>query len=204
MLLITGHYGGVEFLPGYLSANDIPVSIIVKFATKHLRETATRKARAFSIETIDAEHTPNIAKTIFNHLKANRVVITQCDEIDEWRPSAGDHISFLGCLIGMDRTINILARRRQTEIVFGLMHRNWAHRYRFVAVTEADMLLRTQNSQRFSIGKAALKYLEQQIFAHPYEWYQWSKFTALQTMVVNQVRAQHLPAPMPLLHPSMG
>ncbi len=31
ILLITGHFGGVEFIPAFLGANNFPVSIVAKF-----------------------------------------------------------------------------------------------------------------------------------------------------------------------------
>ena len=43
VLLITGHFGGVEYIPGYLGANGLPSSILVRFATDHLRQLSIRK-----------------------------------------------------------------------------------------------------------------------------------------------------------------
>ena len=37
VLLITGHLGGVEFIPGYLALNDYPVTIVVKFSLPSMK-----------------------------------------------------------------------------------------------------------------------------------------------------------------------
>jgi len=94
VLLVTGHFGGVEFIPAFLAANSCPVTIIAKFSSEHLRETSIQKAKNFSTRIIDADNTPNIMKAVFDNLRGNRIVITQCDEIGEWRPSRKNTLFF--------------------------------------------------------------------------------------------------------------
>jgi lauroyl/myristoyl acyltransferase len=62
ILLITGHYGGIEFIPTFLGTFNYPVSIVAKFKTKKLRDMTMEQANNFSIKIIDADHTPNIIK----------------------------------------------------------------------------------------------------------------------------------------------
>ena len=52
------------------------------------------KAKDFGTRIIEADRTPNIMRAIFHELKQNRVVITMCDEIEEWRPSRQNKILF--------------------------------------------------------------------------------------------------------------
>jgi len=198
VLLITGHYGGVEFIPGYLSVNNIPVSIVVKFSTDQLREITLQKGERFSTKIIDAEKTPNIMTAICSDLEKNRVVVTQCDEIDEWRPSFKDKISFLGVPTFLDRTMNILIKRGRAETVFGLMHRNDDHRYRFIAVSGKETAGCTQEGGKVSQGAAAIKFLEGYILTYPQEWYQWKKYTAIPTPAPPERLPEH-PVPVPLL-----
>ncbi len=182
VLLITGHYGGVEFIPGYLSVNDIPVSIVVKFSTDHLKDITLKKADTFSTKIIDAGKTPNIMKAICDDLKDNRVVVTQCDEIDEWRPSYGNPISFLGVRTFLDRTMNVLIKRARAETIFGLMHRKADHRYSFIAASGDEVAFDIDPDGRISMGAAALKFLERYIIEYPREWYQWKKHAAMPTL----------------------
>ena len=46
-----------------------------------------QKSRQFGTKIIDADQTPNVMKAVLYNLRNNRIVVTPCDEIDEWRPS---------------------------------------------------------------------------------------------------------------------
>ena len=80
-----------------------------------------------------------MVKAIHDNLRENRVVITQCDEIEEWRPSKDRKITFLGHLIPLDRAVNVLLKRCGSSIVFGVMHRNTLSRYQFKASSWEEM-----------------------------------------------------------------
>jgi len=203
VLLITGHYGGVEFIPGYLSVHDIPVSIVVKFSTDHLKEITLKKADTFSTKIIDAGKTPNIMKAICDDLKDNRVVVTQCDEIDEWRPSYGNPISFLGVHTFLDRTMNVLIKRARAETILGLMHRKTDHRYSFIAAPGDDIATDIDPNGRLSMGAAALKFLEQYIIKYPSEWYQWKKYPVMPALA-EPAGVPEGAASLPVLDPSAG
>ena len=123
ILLITGHFGGVELIPAFLGARNYPVTIVARFKTKELRDISIQQANNFSVKIIDADNTPNIMKAICQDLRNNRIVITQCDEIDEWKPCKKNRIFYLGKLVNLDKTINILSKRCNASVVFGVMHR---------------------------------------------------------------------------------
>lgn len=200
VLLITGHYGGVEFIPGFLSVHDIPVSIVVKFSTDELRNITLEKAKTFSTKIIDADRTPNIMKAIFADLKSNRVVVTQCDEIEEWRPSFYETVSFLRKQTYLDRTMNILIKRGNAPVVLGLMHRKVDHRYRFIAASVSELCRRFPDLKDLSPGAVALRFLERFIFKYPHAWYQWKKYHAIPTAPA-PLPLPTLPAALPLLRP---
>lgn len=176
VLLVTGHFGGVEFIPGYLAANDLPVTIIVRFSSNILRNISIQKAKEFSARIIDVDNTPNIMKAILDNLKENRIVITQCDEISEWKSYKHNKVSFLGKNIHLDRTMDILIRRAKPAIVFGLMHRETDHRYRFITTSSGEMVKRHLRPEDMPISKLALSFLEQYIYRYPREWYQWKQY----------------------------
>ena len=157
ILLITGHFGGVEFIPAFLGANNFPVSIVAKFKSKDLRNASVQQASNFLTKIIDAEQTPNIIRAIFDDLKANRIVITQCDEIDEWKPSRYDKLFFLGKQICLDKTVNILSKRCAAAVVFGVMHRDDNHRYKFIATSYEEIAKQYQRSINMSDGSHAVK-----------------------------------------------
>ncbi|MFH1102518.1 MAG: hypothetical protein V1714_01960 [Pseudomonadota bacterium] len=200
-LLITGHYGGVELIPGYLGVNHYPVSIIAKFKTNHLRERLLQKAPEFSTRIIDPALTPNIISEICSSLKENRIVITQCDEIEEWRVSRKDKMYFLGKLIWLDKTMNILTKRTKASILFGLMHRSSEHGYEFILSSVDDMSKSYRMRANPSQGEILLKALEHFIYVYPEEWYQWKKYFQMETIPSLEIPEEKLMT-VPLLNSS--
>lgn len=203
VLLITGHCGGVELIPAFLGANNYHVTIVAKFKTEDLRNKSIRQAKKFSAKIIDADNTPNIMKAVFDHLKENRIVITQCDEIEEWKPGRNDSISFLGKPVLLDRTIDIITRRCRAAVVFGVMHREYNHRYKFIATSQAEMAEKSQRYQDISIGALVLKFMEHYIYKYPEGWYQWKKYPALDMFAPADIGLE-AQAALPLLEPSFG
>ncbi|MBW2041010.1 MAG: lysophospholipid acyltransferase family protein [Deltaproteobacteria bacterium] len=201
-LLITGHFGGVEFIPGYLGANRLPVSILAKFKTDHLRERLFEKCTAFSTRIIDPTRTPNVVKEICANLKENRIVITQCDEISEWRPSKKDKILFLGKLIWLDKTMNILTKRTQAAILFGLMHRSKDHGYEFIVTSMDEMMDQFKRRAESSLGEILLKILESFIYQYPEDWYEWKKYFSMQT-VPSETEPEPPMVPVPVFNASV-
>ncbi len=182
VLLISGHFGGIELIPAFLGDNNYPATIVAKFSSDRLRRVSFRQAENFAVKIIDAERTPNIIKAIFDDLRENRIVITQCDEIDEWKPCRNRRTSFLGKPVQLDRTINIMTRRCDCAVVFGVMHRDHRLRYQFVATPWEEMSQKFQRAVDMSVGEVVLKFMEQYIYTFPEEWYQWKKYPVLDTL----------------------
>ncbi len=203
ILLITGHFGGVELIPAFLGANNFPVTIVAKFSSSHLRDISMKQANSFSVKIIDANQTPNIMKAICQDLKNNRIVITQCDEIEEWKPCRKSKIYFLGKQVNLDKTISILSKRCKASVVFGVMHRNHQHRYKFVATSWEEMAKQYQRSVNTSIGEVVLKFMERYIYNHPEEWYQWKKYPTLDMFTSSGIETKKQPS-IPMLEPSFG
>ncbi len=203
ILLITGHFGAVEFIPGYLAAKNYPVTILVRFSSDRLREISIEKAARFGARIIDVDKTANVLKAILQNLRENRIVITQCDEIDEWRPAHDHTCSFLGKQVNLDRTISILMRRAHASIVFGIVRRDSNCRYTFFLSSGEEMTRRLWSSARTSLGIAALKLLEQYIYKYPEEWYQWKKYASIITSPSHSALIDRLPS-LRVLKPSLG
>jgi len=202
VLLVTGHLGGVELMPLYLGFKNYPVTMVVKFTSNQLRIMSAQQAKEFSVEVIDPDKTTNVMSAILKSLKKNRIVITQCDEIDEWRLSRKDKLSFLGKQTFLDRTITVLSKRASAPVVFGIMRRDENHRYEFVATSWEKMAQGYQQPRDMPIGTVVLKFLEQHIYMHPEEWYQWKKYPAIETVPLAIVPAR-APSSIPFLEPSL-
>lgn len=183
-ILFTGHFGGVELIPAYLGLNRFPVSIVAKFKTNKLRNQSILKARQFSTQIIDPERTPNTIKAICQSLKENRLVITQCDEIDEWRPSRRDCLFFLKKFTKLDKTMNILLKRTKASILFGIMHRTRDFGYQFNLTPIQEMEKHVRSTPNPSMGEILLKFLESNIYQYPEEWYQWKKYSQIETVPI--------------------
>ena len=201
VLLVTGHFGGVEYLPAFLCHNNIPATIIAKFSSADLRNKSKKKAEIYGCKIIDADHSENIIKDISDNLNENRVVITQCDEIEEWRPSRRNRVSFLGRITGLDRTIDILVKRCRVPVVFGVMHRSTFKQYRLDIFSLDEMKKRVHTSERMPLGEIILKTLEQFVCKHPEEWYQWKNVCHIESFQNNtnntEVQARGVPITQP-------
>jgi len=177
VLFVTGHFGGIEYIPIFLSLREYPISVIIKCATDHLKDRLHARAKELGIRVIDADQ-ENVLGAIIRDLKENRVVFIECDEIEEWKPSRTEKISFLGKRIGVDKTINLIQRRTGAQVVFGLLHRISLEKYSFIVEGHQDILGKGSVSIS-SVGAALLKLLEQHVCRHPEGWYQWKKFSTV-------------------------
>ena len=176
VILITGHYGAIEYIPTLLAVNHVNISMIAKFKTPQLRKKIFKQADKYGIRMIDAGIKGNVLNNAINELRQNRVIVTQCDEVDEWRASGNKKTTFLGQVTGLDRTINILHKRTGAEVVFGLLHRFSLDKYKFVAYSYEQILDMIPSIQSKTTGEVVLKILEQFIYQYPEQWYQWKKF----------------------------
>lgn len=168
IILVTGHYGAVEFLPGALALRGYPVTMICRFQTNRLRESLQKRAEAVGLQLVDSDE-GNVFLAAVKALKNGRILITECDEFDEWRPLENQEVSFLNCSLPGDRTLDILRRRSGAPVVSALMQRNGKKRYSLNLVPLPDI------SSEITTGQECLKVLETSIQAFPAHWYQWKK-----------------------------
>ena len=170
MILVTGHYGAVEFLPGAPSVRGYPATMICRFQTNRLRESLHQRAEAVGLQLIDPED-GNVFVAAIKALKSGRILITEVDVFDEWRPAPGNQVSFLDSHLTGDKTLDILHKRSGAPIVTAFMQRNGRKSY----TLNLSPVLDTPSAGA-SAGKACLKVLESFIQASPAHWYQWKKF----------------------------
>ena len=128
MILVTGHYGALEFLPGALAFRGYPLTAMVHCKTPRLKAVLEDRAARANTKLLD----PKSGEVFFqalDHLKQGRVVLTQCDEIDMWRPYRDKSLDFIGLRVPLDRSMDILARKSKAVVVMGLVHRMGHGRY---------------------------------------------------------------------------
>jgi lauroyl/myristoyl acyltransferase len=171
VILVTGHYGAVEFLPGALALNGYPTSMICRFQTSRLRESMGARAAAVGLDLIDADE-GNIILSAMKALKQGRILITECDEFDEWRPDPHRSSHFLNCKLPSDRTLDLLRKRSGAKVITALMQREGKKRYtcNLVPVDNASF------PPNMPLSEQCLSVLEAAVESYPEQWYQWKKF----------------------------
>jgi len=167
-ILVTGHFGAVEYIPLYLAANGYRPSMILRYKTKGLKEALVDRSNALDMELIDAD-SPNVLFKALRALKEERVLITLCDEIHSWRPCSKENTVLFGHHIPKDRTLDILYKRSKVPMCFGLVQRK---------KTGYDLSIQpmADGEEDCSTCEVSWKLLERYIYLHPEQWYQWPSF----------------------------
>ncbi len=178
VVLVTGHFGAVEFLPLALNRRSYPVSMVVTFQTAQLKQSLMARAAGGNVELIDAGM-DGIFPRCIGALKRGRILLTECDEVDSWRPYHGRTVSAFGGEIKVDRTVEILCRRSGASVLAVFMVRNGTRYCMTVEPIDHGRLF-TNLGQ----AEAVLKTFERFVMMFPDQWYQWKKFHRMRPEVV--------------------
>jgi len=167
-ILVTGHFGAVEYIPLYLASNHYRPSMILRFKTKELKKALVDKSDSVDLELIDAD-SPNAIVKALNAIKEKRILITLCDEIQSWRPCRREKAQIFGHHIPKDRTLDILYKRAKAPLCFGIAQRK---------STGCDLSIHpiTNGHEKYSVCEASWNLLERYVYRNPEQWYQWSTF----------------------------
>jgi lauroyl/myristoyl acyltransferase len=189
VILVTGHFGAVEFLPLFLALKGYPVTMVVRFKTPRLKRALVRRGSSVGITLLDANAGEKVIFTALQALKSNQILITECDEFKAWRPYRDRSTQFLGCSSPLDRTLDLFHRRYHSPVIFGLVCRMKANRYKLKLHSLLD---EAKNAQATSISLGALRLLEQYIYVAPHQWYQWKQVrTVLGDAIFEETRPIH-------------
>jgi lauroyl/myristoyl acyltransferase len=164
-LVITGHFGAVEYLPLALSVNGFRIAMIVRYKTRRLKEACEAIAGARHAVLIDAGE-PAVVRRALAALKNGRVLITQCDEFKHWVPSRSKSTRAFGVRVPQDRTVNILYERSRAPACLALMKR----------VSGGYQLLidpLAAGREKVDLSELSWRTLERYILKYPDQWYQW-------------------------------
>jgi len=165
-LLVTGHFGAVEFLAGVLASNNYQVAMIARFKTQILKKALSRVVRYYDILAIDADEGLALTKGI-RAVRKGRILITLCDEFKYWRPDNGNQVNIFGALVPADRTLNILYNRLKSPACLGVLSRS-SDRYDLFLEQLAD------GKDCPNLSTMSWKILAEYISRYPEQWYQWS------------------------------
>ena len=167
-ILVSGHYGAVEYIPLYLAARNYRTAIILRFKTQRLKQALQRRASTVDLELIDAD-SPQVVFTALKAINEGRILITLCDEIHTWRPSRKENATVFGRPTPKDRTLDVLYRRAKAPTCFGAIERRKGG---------YDLTIHPISDGRtpISLFEAAWQILEEYIYRRPEQWYQWPHF----------------------------
>jgi lauroyl/myristoyl acyltransferase len=168
-ILVTAHWGAVEFIPWVLHRKGFPSSIILECATAKLARSLQGQ-----VDHADAELISTGCGSIFRRalqsLGANRVLMTECDEVDAWRKRPNHTIQLFGKELYFDNAIDVLAHHSGAPVVAAFLERLGHGRY---ALIVEDVSVRRSPP---STARECLKLLQQYISRFPEQWYQWKKW----------------------------
>lgn len=169
VILVTGHFGAVEFLPGALGLNGYPAAIIVRPQTKELAVSLAQRAALINLTLIIPEN-GKVLPAALRALREGRILITEADEFEMWRLSDSQTVNFLGFQIPSDRTLEVLQKRSGSPLLTGLVRREPKRRYTL------DLSPTSASTDYQEASRQCLHLLENAIFQSPEQWYQWKEF----------------------------
>ena len=170
VLLVTGHFGGVEFMPLALHLRNYPVSMVVAFQTEQLKKNLMARAMVRDVELIDG-HGKDVMREVISAIKRGRIVVTECDEVEAWRTKSNMTIDAFGGQIRLDRTLDVLCRRSGATVLSTFMVRT-EKGYRLAVDTIEEEICAADEP----ISVHILKKFEQVVMMFPDQWYEWKKF----------------------------
>jgi KDO2-lipid IV(A) lauroyltransferase len=181
-ILVTAHWGAAEFIPWVLHTHGVPTSVILEYATTRLAKSLHEKTIHTGTELITSERGGSVFHRAMLSLKANRVLMTQCDEVDAWRRRKSQTINLFGKELFFDRTIDVLACRSGAPVVAAFLKR--ARGKRYTLILEDVSVQRTSQST----AKDCLSLWEKYVSKYPEQSYHWKKWSAMKSRMILEIR----------------
>jgi KDO2-lipid IV(A) lauroyltransferase len=169
-ILATAHYGAVEFIPWVLALRSYPLDVILECATHRLREAFNEKTKYVDVRLYTLEDGRGVFYRALETLKGNRLLMTECDEVDTWHRRESRRIRLFDKELYFDSTLNLLARRSGAPVIGAFLERTGFMSYR---LTLEDVSLQRETD---NVARDTLTLWEKYVNRHPEQWYQWKKW----------------------------
>lgn len=170
VILVTAHWGGVEYIPWALAMRQYPLSVILEYQSEKLRQYLRNKNRHFkAVQLLNHSEVDSIWKHALQSLKENRIVMTQCDEVDVWRRREKRTMPLFNRTVYYDNTIEIMAKHTGATVISAYMERRSPRRYHL-------RLEKTAETAPREIGLWVYRRFGYFISTYPEQWYQWKKW----------------------------
>jgi KDO2-lipid IV(A) lauroyltransferase len=193
-ILVTAHWGGVEFIPWVLTVGRYPASIILECKTARLAKAFQRQETVVgSTELIIASASGgSVLVRALQALKSNRVLMTQCDEVGTWHKRRSSTIRLFGKSLYFDNTIEVIAKRTGAAVVGAFLERKPDGRYT-LHVEDVSVERSVASTARECFGL-----WEKYVTRAPEQWYQWKHWEEMKAPLapVDPVRIpEAIPSP---------
>lgn len=172
LILATAHFGAVEFIPWVLALKGYPMSIILEYNAKILKKALYEKISHADVELFSSsDGKGTVVFRALKSIKRNRILMTECDEVDRWRRKKDSTINLFGKTLYFDNTLNILSRHTGAPVVSVFLKRTGRMNYTLIC-------------EDISVGKHIkdtakdVMYVWQKyVTKNPEQWYQWKKWS---------------------------
>jgi KDO2-lipid IV(A) lauroyltransferase len=145
--------------------------VILECATARLAKCLSQQITDTDTELISSEHGASVFLRAMQSLKANRVLMTQCDEVDAWRRRRSQTINLFGKELFFDSTIDVLSHRTGAPVVAAFLKRSDGNRYTLI-LEDVSVQRTPQSTARDCLGL-----WEKYVCQYPEQWYQWKKWS---------------------------
>ncbi|MGF1656045.1 MAG: hypothetical protein ACFCU3_03605 [Verrucomicrobiales bacterium] len=174
VLMFTGHYGAVDFLPSFLSIQGLPTSVLLRFKTEQARRGAFhalhQDASDLDLDLVDLSGF--IAPALLRLRKQARILVTVMDAFDHWKAERGRSISLLGRDIFSDSTPKRLVELLNNPLIcFAYVQRHGIHGYEFK--------LHRVEDDGSSLTQQLVRIWQQQLLRDPTQFYAWEELKNL-------------------------
>ncbi len=174
-ILVTAHWGGVEFIPWMLFLLGFPASIIMECSSARLARCLLGRTRRVGTELISSCFGGSILMRAMQALKSNRVLMTQCDEVDAWHKRRRSTIQLFGKELFFDNTIDVLSHRSESPVVAAFLKRCGNGHYNLI-IEDVSVEKKPESTSR-----NVLELWQSYVRQYPEQWYQWKKWQEMKT-----------------------
>jgi len=175
-LLVTAHWGAVEFIPWVLAIKGYPMSVILECSTQFLLDALREKIQYGDVELISAKMNGRVLLEALESLKRNRLLMTEIDEVDRWHKREKSTIELFGRKLYFDNTLDVIARRTGSPVVGVFLEREGKHSY---GLNLEDISVEKSPQ---SVARDALGLWQKYVTKRPEQWYQWKKWAAMKAV----------------------
>ncbi len=176
VIMVTAHWGAVEFIPWAIGLKGYPLSVILECQTEELARSLQEKASRYDANLISSATVDSVYATALECLAQNRLVMTECDEVDKWRIKKNRTMELLGHKLYFDNTLDLMAHRSGSPVIGVFMKRTGINRYTLYCERISGVTGQEEPARK------SFDLLQKYIGDAPEQWYQWKKWRAMKAV----------------------